>query len=113
MKVYKLTFFCLSALVLPGLVTSARAQALFGSVVGNVRDSSDAAMAGAIVTLTNSETRQERQVTSTDTGGFDFATIPPGTYELRVTKPGFSSSLKNGIVVSANSTVRTDVQLTV
>ena len=82
-----------------GLVTSAHAQALFGSVVGNVRDSTDAAIAGAIVTLTNSETRQERVATTTDTGGFDFATIPPGTYDVRAAKAGFASSVKSGIVV--------------
>src|SRR5215472_17114819 len=113
MKVRNFTFFCLATLVLLRLVTSAHAQALFGSIVGNVRDSSDAAIAGAIVTLVNTETRQERQATTTDTGGFDFTTVPPGTYDVRAAKPGFASSLKNGVVVSANSTIRADLQLTV
>src|SRR5215475_10753427 len=92
MKFRNFTFFCLAALVLFRLVTSAHAQALFGSIVGNVRDSSDAAIAGAVVKLVNTETRQERQATTTDTGGFDFATVPPGTYDVRAAKPGFASS---------------------
>src|SRR5262245_5397473 len=107
------TFCWLAGLVLLSLPTSAYAQALFGSVVGYVRDSSDAAIGGAVVTLINSETRQERQATTADTGGFDFTTIPPGLYDVRVSKPGFASSVKSGVVVSANSTVRTDVQLSV
>src|SRR5690349_1402496 len=48
------TAFCLITLVLLSLASSAHAQALFGAVVGNVRDSSDAAIAGAVVTLINS-----------------------------------------------------------
>src|ERR1051326_4087123 len=86
MKARNFTFVCLAALVLLSLVTSAYAQALFGAVVGNIRDSSDAAIAGAVVTLINTETRQERQATTTEAGGFDFATIPPGTYDVRVAK---------------------------
>src|SRR3954447_22563113 len=100
--------FCLVVLALFSLAPSAHAQALFGAVVGNVTDSSNAAIAGAAVTLINKETRQERQATTTDTGGFDFATIPPGTYDVRASKPGFASSVRTGLVVSANSTVRAD-----
>src|SRR3954471_22818946 len=113
MKIHNFAFFCMATCVTLSLVTSAHAQALFGAVVGNVKDSSDAAIAGAVVILINKETRQERQATTTDTGGFDFATIPPGTYDVRASKPGFASSVRTGLVVSANSTVRADIQLSV
>ena len=82
-------------------------------MVGNVRDPSDAAVAGAKVTLTNTETHQSREAITTDTGGYDFATVPPGTFEVRAVKEGFAASVRNGIVVSANSTVRADLQLSV
>jgi hypothetical protein len=106
-------FLCLALLCSFGMVPSGQAQALFGSVVGNVRDPSDAAVAGAKVTLTNTETHQSREAITTDTGGYDFATVPPGTFEVRAVKEGFAASVRNGIVVSANSTVRADLQLSV
>jgi hypothetical protein len=113
MRGQKLLRWSLAVLWAFGVVPSSRAQALFGSVVGNVKDTSDAAVAGAMVTLTNIETRQTRQATTMDTGGYDFATVPPGTYEVRAVKPGFAASVKSDVAVSANSTVRADVQLSV
>ncbi len=108
-----LPFLCLAMLGSFGAVQSGHAQALAGSVVGNVKDSSDAAMAGARVTLTNMETRQARETVTPDTGGYDFAAVPPGTYEVRAAKEGFAASVRSGVVVTANSTVRADLQLTV
>ena len=87
------------------------AQTLFGSLVGNVKDASEAAVAGATVTLTNLETRQSRQVTTTDAGSYDFPTISAGTYAVKITKEGFNPHTQTGIVVEANNTVRADVTL--
>ena len=47
-----------------------RAQALYGSIVGNVKDSSEAVVAGATVTLINVDTKQSRETTTSDTGGY-------------------------------------------
>jgi len=49
---------------------------LYGSIIGNVKDSSDAIIAGAKVTIVNNETKQSRETTTTDAGGYDFPTIP-------------------------------------
>ena len=37
------------------------------------------------MTLTNLETRQSRQVTTTDAGSYDFPTISAGTYAVKIT----------------------------
>src|SRR5436305_5538848 len=89
------------------------AQVLFGSIVGNVKDVSDAAIADAVVTLSNVDTKQARSSATSDTGSYDFATVLPGNFELRVVKAGFSALTRGGIVVSANNTVRLDVTLTI
>jgi hypothetical protein len=89
------------------------AQALYGSLVGNVNDASGAAIAGARVTLTSIDTKQSREVVTNDVGGYDFSTLPPGAYELKVQKEGFSSSTQTGIAVVANNTVRVDVTLNI
>src|ERR1041384_2829675 len=86
-------------------------QALNGSVVGVVKDSSDAMVVEAVVTLRNLETGQSRQVVTDTSGGYNFATVQPGTYELRTSKPGFSNFVQNGIAVSPDAVVRVDVVL--
>src|SRR5689334_20846197 len=108
-----LRFFCA---VLIGLCPAAfdlRAQILYGSAVGNVRDSSDAAVAGAAVTITNTQTNQARQALTNETGAYSVNTLEPGTYTLRVTKEGFSAHTTSNVTVSINSVTRLDVTLSV
>src|SRR5579859_3810993 len=92
-------------------VQPGQAQTLFGSLVGNVRDASEAVVTGATVTLLNLETKVTRQVTTTDAGSYDFPTIPAGTYEVKITREGFNPHTQTGIEVTANNTVRVDVTL--
>ncbi len=96
-----------------GAYEKCQAQVLYGSVVGNVKDSTGAAVAGATVTLTNLDTTQSRESVSNEGGSYDFSTLLPGRYEMKVGKPGFTTSNETGIVVSASNTVRLDITLTV
>ncbi len=89
------------------------AQVLYGSLVGNVKDATEAAVAGATVTIVNSRTNQIRQTVTNDVGGYNLPTIDPGTYTLRATKEGFSTFTRNDVVVSINSITRVDVTLRV
>src|SRR5574340_224626 len=84
----------LCALAIPPAIY---AQVLYGAVVGNVKDASDAVVTGAAVVITNSETRQSRQETTNVMGGYSFPTLPPGTYELKVSKEGFNTFAQTGI----------------
>jgi len=81
-----------------------------GSVVGNVKDPSDAAVAGAVVTATHRETGQSRQAVTSDGGGFSFPTLQAGDYELRVSRDGFRTSTTE-VTVTIDSIVRADVSL--
>jgi hypothetical protein len=54
------------------------AQVLYGSIVGNVRDASEAAVAGATVTITNPETNFTRQAATSESGGYDLSAVPAG-----------------------------------
>ena len=53
-------------------------------------DSSGAAVTGAAVSLIDVTTNAARGTTTNDAGRYDFVNIPPGQYDLTVTKPGFS-----------------------
>ena len=77
--------------------------------MGNVNDATGAVVAGAVVTLTSFDTKQSRETTANDAGGYTFATLPPGTYEISVRKEGFSSATERDIAVIANNTVRVDM----
>lgn len=102
---------CLAATLLTP--HAALAQVLYGTIVGNVKDSTDAAVPGATVTITHRETNQTRTAESNDQGSFSFPTIPSGTYQLRVTKEGFRPVLQDNLPLSANATARADLTLQV
>src|SRR3954469_14569465 len=92
-----------SLLFAPGFQAIGRAQALNGSVVGSVKDSTDAMVVEAVLTLRNTETGQSRQLVSDSSGAYNFATVPPGVYELRANKPGFSNFIQTGISISPDA----------
>src|SRR5262245_57325398 len=89
------------------------AQTLYGELVGNVRDASDAAVVGATVTITNTNTGQSRQTATNEVGAYGFPTTEAGTYTLRVTKEGFTTLLESDVIVSINNVVRVNVVLKV
>jgi hypothetical protein len=85
-------------------------QILYGSLVGNVKDQTDAAVGGAVVLATHKETNQSRSVTSNETGGFSFPTLQAGLYEVRVTREGFRTTTSE-VTVTINSVTRADLTL--
>src|SRR5690242_13434385 len=80
-----LLFVTTVALVSPQAVS---AQVLYGSLVGNVRDASDAAVPGTAVIITNSETNFSRQVLTNEAGIYNFTSVPAGIYDLKVSREG-------------------------
>src|SRR2546428_13623343 len=64
------------ALVAP---EKAQAQVLYGSLVGNVKDPSGAAVPKATITTTNQGTNQTREVTTDEADGLKFRRPPPRT----------------------------------
>ncbi len=89
------------------------AQNLFGSLVGNVTDPSGAAISGAIVRITQSETGESREAHTNAAGVYSFPSIPPGNYAVEVSMGGFQSVKQQGIAVRNSDTVRIDVTLPV
>ncbi len=110
-----LKFVCLCLAILCALVgpQAGEAQVLYGSIVGNVRDASDAVVVGARVVITHTETKQSREETTNVMGGYSFPTLPPGTYDLRVSKEGFTTYSQTGVAVTVNNVSRVDVRLNV
>src|SRR5215813_13322925 len=89
------------------------AQVLYGSVVGVVTDPSEAAVAGAAVTLTNKQTGQSREVLTDDSGRYSLINILPGTYDLKVSAKGFRTTARVDIPVTPDTVGRVDLRLEV
>ena len=90
----------------------ATAQALYGSLIGNVTDSSGGTVPGATVVATKIETNQSREVITTEAGSYEIPNIPSGTYTVVVTLPGFQTYNARDIIVT-NLAVRVDARLSV
>lgn len=91
----------------------ASAQVLYGSLVGNVTDASNAVVPGAKVTITQVGTNLTREAQTNMNGGYTFLDIPAGTYEVVVSKEGFTAFTQRNIPVTMSSVVRVDAILQV
>ena len=70
------------------------------SISGTVVDTSQSAVPGGQVTLTNAGTAQARTATSSDQGFFEFPDLPPGVYKVTVGKAGFKAWSQSSITLS-------------
>ena len=109
---------------LPGIVTVCCALLLFctsvsraqqtGSISGTVRDTSDALVPGATVTLTNEASKATRTDTSNGQGFFSFLAVQPATYTVRIQMKNFEGWKVTGIEVhTGDSLTVPNVRLTV
>jgi hypothetical protein len=110
-RVCALAFALLAAIVM--CAPAARAQVLYGSIIGNVADSTGAAVPGATVTIEQTETGLKRELVTDSTGAYHFTAVPSGTYTVTVTMSGFRSFGRPGVQVTLNSTARVDAKLEV
>ena len=103
----------LAALTASVLSRPLAAQTLYGSLVGNVVDASHASVPGAKVKITHAETNLVRETQTNADGTYTFPTIPPGTYEVEISREGFQTFTQRNIPVTINTTVRVDAGLVV
>src|SRR5260370_22590359 len=72
-----------------------------GTLSGTVTDATDAAVPGAKVTVTGAGSGIALEaVTTDDRGEYRVPLVPPGVYEIKVEKPGFTVQVRKGIVVT-------------
>jgi hypothetical protein len=91
----------------------ATAQVLYGSIVGNVTDSTGGGVPGATVTIEQTETKLKRDLVTDAAGAYHFTAVPSGTYTVTVTMNGFRTYDRQGVQVTLNSTARVDAKLEV
>lgn len=87
------------------------AQVLYGTLNGNITDSSGAAVAGAQVQARDSATNVITKTVTDNSGRYQFLALPPDSYELTVKAASFQTNIVRGIVIAANNAQRTNVKV--
>ena len=110
---WKLSIFVMGL----GLVLAAnvfgQASAINGEITGTVTDPSGAAVSGAAVQVTNTDTGFKQSAKTGDTGLYRFTVLPLGTYEIEVQASGFGAARRTGVVLSAGATATMDIAVSV
>src|SRR5665213_4116957 len=78
------------------------AQEVVAHIRGTVTDPSGAAVPGAEVKATNTQTRVAATVPSKEDGSFEFLSLTPGIYDVTVTKSGFRTFTARKITLTLN-----------
>ncbi|HKE32663.1 MAG TPA: carboxypeptidase-like regulatory domain-containing protein, partial [Candidatus Angelobacter sp.] len=112
MKRYRV-LTCISACLLGLLWIPAQmsAQAVYGSIIGTVTDSSGAVVPKAKITVTNTRKGTSDSLTSNPDGNYSVQHLIPDVYTMKVEAPSFATAEVQDIRVSADSAARVDIQL--
>jgi hypothetical protein len=81
------------------------------SLRGTITDPQGAALVGAVVTLTSPANSLSRQGVSNDSGEYQFLQIPPGAYQIKAEKPGFSVLTRSGLTLLVNTPATLDLKM--
>jgi hypothetical protein len=109
----RLAFLFVMLLTVLATGTSSFPQVLYGSLTGNVTDTSGAAVAGAQVTAVNTQTGDSNVQTSDSAGVYRFPALLPGTYTVTIAAEGFSKQETPRVSILGNEVQRVDAQLKV
>jgi hypothetical protein len=73
------------------------AQVAGATLAGTVTDASGAQVSGAKVSIRNTATGVERHIITDSASFYSAPNLLPGTYDITVTAPGFSTYLRTGL----------------
>ena len=96
-------------------VPSMFGQAASGTaaITGSVTDATGAMVPGAAVAVRNVDTNATRDLQSNEAGLYEAASLQPGNYEVKVSKPGFATLTRTGITVSVGQRAVVDMKMQV
>ena len=98
-----------------GFGASAAAQTgqIYGEITGKVVDSQGGVLPGVTVSLAGPAIMGVQTTTTSERGLYHFPFLPSGTYALRFELQGFRVFVRDGLIVTARTTVTQDATLDV
>ena len=98
--------------ILAALAPPLRAQAVaVAQVTGTVVDATGAAVAGAQVTMTETDKQVSRSTVTDANGSYVLPNLPVGPYSLEIKANGFKDYVQTGIVLVVNNNVQLNAAL--
>lgn len=109
MKVPKTVFHTLLGLMIIGgfLV----AQAPTGKIIGMVTDVDGFPLPGVSIEATSAKLIGKATAVTDESGIYRLFALPPGTYKITYTLPGFKPFIRQDIVVSLEATIKVDISM--
>ncbi|HKC66447.1 MAG TPA: carboxypeptidase-like regulatory domain-containing protein, partial [Pyrinomonadaceae bacterium] len=101
LKNHRSTSLCVLFIVL-FLSLPVIAQTITGSISGTVTDASGSVIPGATVTIISDKTNESRNASTNSEGRFNFASVQPGVYTVKIERDGFQTLERTNTVLSAN-----------
>ena len=111
-RIFVLAAVAVCLLPLQFVARNTFAQAVAGTLLGTVADSSGAVIPGANVTLTNEGTNVTNQTTTGPQGFYTFPNLNPGQYSVTVEAKGFKKLISAHNQVQVEKTTRVDLAMT-
>ena len=79
-----------------------------GTILGDIRDASGAPVSGAMVTITEENTRAARSIKTDESGRYVANLLPVGVYTIEVNLAGFQPATETGIKLEVQATREVD-----
>lgn len=111
MRAWRGMLVALLGIILTGSAPRVVSQAVNATLLGEVKDSSGAAVANAKITLVETNTNIRHTSETNESGNYVFPDLPPGTYTVTAELPGFKRASRARIDVIVNTTQRVDLLL--
>ena len=93
------------------LSTLAFTQSATTSLHGTISDEKGAVVQGAIVTINNAATGYTRSTKSSADGVYQLLEVPPSSYTLTVTAPGFATMKQEKVVLQVSQPATVDIAM--
>lgn len=97
------------ALLLAAFLAPAPAQVISSTILGAVTDPAGAAVPGAEMIVTNTDTGIAVKGVTNATGAYSFPNLLAGNYEIRAAKTGFQTAVRK-VVLLSSTTVRENIR---
>lgn len=111
MKQFARTLFL--SMVMLTLSVTVFAQVTGARLTGIVTDSSNAAVPGAQLTITNTNTNTVTHAVADDHGEYNIPTLPAGSYTISTKAKGFAETVQSNIVLTIGQNASLNVALQV
>ena len=99
------------ALAVLALASPSQAQAVRGTLLGSIADTSGSSVPGATVTATDQGTNISSTTVTNQDGFYTFPNLKDGIYRVEAELSGFKKVVRENVRVDVNTTLRVDLTL--